>query len=228
MTTNPKDPDQFDRAQIPDPFDPANLRLDQSFTETVPVKKLLTTIPVRRPSKQSFFRVHPDPAYRGVFPVIDLKDDQEEYLVAKPLVQELATEIVVKQLCLAITRQGTVFFLPLRLPGPDGKDMKWWSSLREHAKYAETRWIRIWANRDLGAYEAILGDENLSAPEWPDLDFWALIKIAFRDFLVTDLNHPVVRRPSLDVGRLPRGGGGGLRVHRPARRATRAGLLGGL
>ena len=30
-----------------DPFDPANLRLSQSFTETVGVKKLLTTVPVR-------------------------------------------------------------------------------------------------------------------------------------------------------------------------------------
>jgi hypothetical protein len=30
-----------------DPFDPANLRRDQSFTETAPVKKLLRTVPVR-------------------------------------------------------------------------------------------------------------------------------------------------------------------------------------
>jgi len=147
MTTNPKiqavTSDQFDRESIPDPFNPENLRLDQSFTKTVAVKKLLTTIPVRRPGKQTFFRVHPDPAYRDVFPIIDMKDDREEYIVARPLVAELATEIVHKQLCLAITRQGTVFFLPLRLPGPDGKDMEWWRSLREHADRAMTHWIRV-------------------------------------------------------------------------------------
>ena len=40
--------------QAPDPFDPANLRLDQSFTETVGVKKLRLTIPVRKPSPQDF------------------------------------------------------------------------------------------------------------------------------------------------------------------------------
>jgi len=32
-----------------DPFSPANLRLSQSFTETVRVEKLLTTVPVRKP-----------------------------------------------------------------------------------------------------------------------------------------------------------------------------------
>jgi hypothetical protein len=150
----------------PDPFDPANLRLDQSFTETVAVKKLLTTIPVRRPGRQTFFRVHPDPEYRDTFPIIDLKDDREEYIVARALVPELASEIVLKQLCLAITRQGVVFFLPLRLPSPDG----------------------------LGAYEAWMAADNLSEPEWPELNFWDLIKIAFKDYLITDLNHPVVKR----------------------------------
>ena len=45
----------------PDPFNPDNLRLSQSFAETVGVKKLLTTVPVRKPSPQDFVRVHPDP-----------------------------------------------------------------------------------------------------------------------------------------------------------------------
>jgi hypothetical protein len=184
----------FDQAAPADPFDPANLRLDQSFTETVAVKKLLTTIPVRKPSRQTFFRVHPDPAYRDVFPIIDLKDDREEYIVVKSLVPELATEIVYKQLVLTITRQGTVFFLPLRLPGPDGKDMEWWRSLREHAGLAQTHWIRVVPNRDLGAYEALQAADNLSEPEWPELGFWELIRIAFKEYLITDLSHPVVRR----------------------------------
>jgi hypothetical protein len=178
----------------PDPFDPANLRLDQSFTETVAVKKLLTTIPVRRPGRQTFFRVHPDPEYRDQFPIIDLKDDREEYIVARPLVPELASEIVLKQLCLAVTRQGVAFFLPLRLPSPDGKDMEWWRSLREHAVLAQTRWIRVVANQGLGAYEAWVAADNLSEPEWPELKFWDLIKIAFKDYLITDLNHQVVKR----------------------------------
>ena len=45
--------------QAADPFDPENLRLDQSFVETSGVKKLLTTVPVRKPNNQDFVRVHP-------------------------------------------------------------------------------------------------------------------------------------------------------------------------
>jgi hypothetical protein len=41
-----------------DPFDLSKLRLDQSFVETAGVKKLLTTVPVRRPNPQDFIRVH--------------------------------------------------------------------------------------------------------------------------------------------------------------------------
>jgi hypothetical protein len=87
-----------------------------------------------------------------------------------------------------------VFFLPLRLPSPDGKDMEWWRSLREHAVLAQTRWIRVVANQGLGAYEAWVAADNLSEPEWPELKFWDLIKIAFKDYLITDLNHQVVKR----------------------------------
>jgi hypothetical protein len=173
----------------PNPFDPTNLRLDQNYAETVGVKKLITTIPVKKPNKQTFFR-------RDNFPIIDLKDDGEEYIVARPLVPELITEVVIKQLRLGITRQGNLFFLPLRLPGPDGKDMTWWSSLREHADRAETHWLRVIANKELGAYEALQASDSLSEPEWDlqGLRFWNLIEIAFKKFLITDLDHPVVKR----------------------------------
>jgi hypothetical protein len=182
-----------------DPFTPENLRLDQNFTETVGVKKLLTTIPIRKPGKQVFFRVRPDSegkTWREMLPIIDLKDDREEYIVMRHLVPELATEVVYKQLCLAITRQGTLFFLPLRYPGPDGKDMEWWRSLREHAKRAETHWIRVVPNMELGAYECLRASDKLSEPEWPpdELNYWALLRIAGKDYLVQDLAHPVVKR----------------------------------
>ena len=77
-----------------DPFDPARLRLSQSFAETIGVKKLLTTVPVGRPSAQSFFRTHPDPAYRCDLAVIDLRTDREVYLVTPEVLSELSDEIV--------------------------------------------------------------------------------------------------------------------------------------
>ena len=177
-----------------DPFDPANLRLSQSFTETVGVKKLLTTVPVRKPSPQEFVRVHPSSEYRENFPIIELKDDREEFIVTTALVPELAGEFVTKTLYLAINRQGTPFFWPVRLPSPDGKDMNWWRSAREAAAFAMSHWIRTKANMSLGAYEIYRAESAMSEPEWPPLGFWDLIKIAFRDHLIDRIDHPVIKR----------------------------------
>ena len=127
---------EIEATQAPDPFDLGNLRLSQSFAETAGVKKLLRTVPVHRPNPQDFVRVHPSPDYRMSAPVIELKDDREEYIVAKDLVPELVGEFVSKTLFTAINRQGVTFLWPVRLPDPDGKDFEWWRSMREAATLA--------------------------------------------------------------------------------------------
>ena len=50
----------MDQDPPPDPFDPANLRLSQSFTDMAGVKKLLTNVPVKKPNPQKFVRDHPN------------------------------------------------------------------------------------------------------------------------------------------------------------------------
>jgi hypothetical protein len=178
----------------PDTFAPENLRLSQSFAETVGVKKLLTTIPVRKPNPQDFVRVRKGSEYRENFPIIELKDEREEYIVTASLVPELTGEYVTKTLYLAINRQGTLFFWPVRLPSPDGKDMNWWRSGREAADLAMEDWVRVKANMNLGAYDIFKAESVISKPEWPEIGFWDLIKIAFRDHLVDRIDHPVIKR----------------------------------
>ena len=57
-----------------------------------------------------------------------------------------------------------------------------------------TQWIRIAANMSLGAYEIYEATGNLPDPEWPDLEFGEILKLAFRDRFVTSPDHPVVKR----------------------------------
>jgi len=180
----------------PDPFDNLdNLRLQQNFAETAGVKKLLRTVPVRKPNKQDFIRVHPDPAFRENFPMIELKEDREEYLIAgSGLAGELASEIVNKTLYTAVNRQGVVFLWPVRLPSPDGKDLLWNSSAREAASEAIKTWIRVSSNMSLGAYELIAAEGITVEPQWPPVSFQELLRIAFRDRVITSLDHPVVKR----------------------------------
>ena len=103
----------------PDPFDLANLRLDQSFVESAGVRKLLTTVPVRKPNPQDFVRVHPDPEYRATLAIIELKEDREIYLVPPSIARELPGEFVMATIYAAINRQGVVFLWPVRLPASE-------------------------------------------------------------------------------------------------------------
>jgi hypothetical protein len=58
-----------------DPYNLAALRLSQDFASAVGVKRLIATIPVRKPSREWFIRTHPDPAFRLQTAVLDLKED---------------------------------------------------------------------------------------------------------------------------------------------------------
>jgi hypothetical protein len=179
---------------IPDPFDLESLCLTQDFLETVGVKKQLRTVPVRKPNQQDFVRVHPSPDYRRTFLVIDLKDDREYFLVRPEIASELVNETVVKTIYTAINRQGVVFLWPVTIPPPDGKDMEWWRSQREAAELATSKWTRVKANTSLGAYEMSTAEGVMAEPVWPDVSFQELLKIAFRDRMITSLDHPVIKR----------------------------------
>jgi hypothetical protein len=178
----------------PDPFDLRNLRLSQDFVETAGVKKLLTTVPVHKPNRQDFVRVHPSPDYRMNAPMIELKAEREEYVITRPLLQDLAGEFACKTLFTAINRQRVVFLWPVRLPDPDGRPMEWWRSAREAAELAMVQWVRVKPNMNLGAYEMAAPGSVMSEPEWPDVPFQEIIRLAFRDRLIDRLDHPVIKR----------------------------------
>jgi hypothetical protein len=183
-------------AQAPDPFDPARLRLSQDYLAASGVKKLLTTVPVRKPSKEWFVRCHPDPAYRIETCVIELKEDNETYLVDRQLWPELAGESTFspRALITSINKQNTVFLWPVRLPGPDGRHDDWSKSALEAATYATRTWVRVQANMSLGAYEVFQATGNLTEPEWAVPPFNELLRIAFKDHFISTADHPVLKR----------------------------------
>jgi hypothetical protein len=188
--------DKKDKNGILNPFDPDALRLDQSFAEKAGVKKLLNTVPVRRPNPQDWIRVHPDPNYRlSPAGIIELKEERETYLVAPSMAQELQGEFVAAILFTGITRQGVIFMWAVKLPGPDGKQNQWHQSATDAANCAIKCWIRMKSNMHLGAYETFEPTKNWPEPEWSELPpFQEILKIAFRGRFVDTPDHPLVRR----------------------------------
>lgn len=182
-------------AENADPFsDISKLRLSQEFLETAGAKKILTTVPVRKPRSQDFVRVHPDAEFRNPFAVIELKDDRERYLIMPEIAAAMPTEIVTEMLYTTINRQKVVSMWPVRLPASDGRVNEWHRSAQEAAERAMQRWIRVVANMSLGAYEIIEAPGRISNPEWPDYSFQDLLRIGFRDRIISSFDHPVLKR----------------------------------
>lgn len=177
-----------------DPFDPARLRLSQEFESQVGVKKSLVTVPVRKPDRQWFVRVHPEDAWHLSTAVLEVKEDRETYLVDPSLWSELPGEIVPTILFAAVNRQAVVFLWPVRLPGIDGRHNEWNNSALRAAQVAMSRWIRVAANMSLGAYDVYEATADLPEPTWPDLDFKKLLEIAFKDRFIRSMDHPVVQK----------------------------------
>jgi hypothetical protein len=179
-----------------DPFDLDSLRLTQDFASAVGVKKIVTTVPVKKPSREWFVRTHSDPAYRLQTAVLELKEEREVYLVAPGLRAELASEPTFspRMLVTTINRQGVLFLWPIRLPGPDGRVDDWSRSALDAADEAQRRWVRLTANMGLGAYDVAVASGQMTEPEWPSFSFQEIVKIAFRDKMISDWDHPVLRR----------------------------------
>jgi hypothetical protein len=196
MIDNANLPATDNLAQIPDPFDPARLRLSQDFAAGLGVKKALLTVPVRKPSKEWWFQTHPHEAYRMQTYVVDLKEDREVYLVEPSLWPELAGESTFgpRALFTAMTRQGVLFLWPIRLPGPDGKLDDWNRSALEAAGRASGQWVRMASNMHLGAYDVYETKAQWLAPQWPTESLSDLLRVAFKRRLIDQLDHPVLKR----------------------------------
>ena len=178
-----------------DPFDLARLRLPQDFLAESPVKKLLTTVPVRRPGPQDFVRVHPSAAYRHLMALLKIEDDRDEiYAVDLNAVPDLRNECYAANLFTAITRTGVLFLWPVRVPAADGRVNEWHVSQATAAEAAMRDWIRMKANMSLRAYEISQPEIKIPDPEWPKQSFAELLRIAFRDRLINSYDHPAVKR----------------------------------
>ena len=197
-TTVPADPVKAaDTAAAPDPFNAAALRLPPSFAETAGVKKVLNTVPVRKPHRQEWIRVHDSAAYRGDYATVLLKNEGEFYLVHPDLISSLQQELTLVTIYTAITKQGAVFLWPARLPTPGGRHDAWQTSAHEAAAAAMGRLTRVVPNNAVGAYEHAFTDNPIpdTDPVWPDLSFNELLKLGFEKtgHFVKDFEHPVIK-----------------------------------
>ena len=186
----PKDDGQ---SSLADPFDPSRLRLSQRFGEAQDVRRIIVSVPVRKPHKQEFFRTHPDLEMWFEAAILDLKEKRQLYLVEPGLVPLLAGEVVPKVLVPAITLQGALFLWHIKLEDERGRLDEWNAVALEAAERAKTKWIRLIANLEAGTYDLWEARGVLPEPEWPDLPLNRILALAFKDKIIDSLDHPELK-----------------------------------
>ena len=141
------------------------MRLGQDFASAVGVKKVITTVPCRKPNPHEFVRVRPGEDWRIETAVFEDKINRDVYLVDRSLWGELASDVRPACLFLAINRQNDVFLWRAKLPGPDGKSNTWNKSALAAARLAETPWIRVSSNMTASVYDPFGARGKLPDPE---------------------------------------------------------------
>lgn len=170
----------------------AKLRIDQSYTDpTFGVRKPLTTVPVRRPPKTEWFRVHPTNMID--VPFLELKDKGESYFCTNEIAAIVGDVAVPVRLRQCVTRQGTTFLWPIKLPRGNKRADAWHTSAAEAAALGVKRWIRLVPDMELGAYQPLEALGINDEPKWPAESWAHIFRVATRDLVIDTDDHVVVR-----------------------------------
>jgi len=136
--------------------------------------------------------------------VIELKGERgggESYLVAPHLRAALVVEPTFrpKMYVTAISTQGTLFLWDVNIPRDDRAD-NWSKTALAALDLATKSWVRIAANMGTGGYDAWQATGNLPEPQWPDMPFREILRLAFKERYIESLDYPILRRLRGEVG----------------------------
>jgi hypothetical protein len=187
-----------------------SLRISQDFGVDLKLERPAPPIQVRKPAPEWFFRVSPDEDHRFAALVIELKASGEKkpgwgggetiYLVVGHDLQNrvMADATLfpglasIRLLVLGVNRQGLPFAWPLKTPREREND--WTTSARDIAFQAQTQWVRLVSDQDANCYKPVPATDQSDKPIYPGGDFRKLVKVAFRDRVISSWDHPVLKR----------------------------------
>ena len=172
-------------------FDLESIRLPQHYSEQIGVKKLLTTVPVRKPNRTQFFQTHPE--YRMDVKLLKYGETDEMYVVKPEVSADVLQLAKPYRLVLVVDRLGTAFIWPLAIPDEE-RPMDWHKSALEADLRAQKAWIRLAANQALGAYDIFEAAGELSEPIWPTESWNKLVEVAFKQKIIDTPEHVIIQK----------------------------------
>jgi len=194
-----KDDGAADQPQPDQPVsDPFKLdRLRMAPLDDIATEHVMLAVPVRRPGRQEWFRVHRDPSYVIDCLLLERKDGEgmvrERYWVDVDLYNLLLEEATRIRLFTCISTQGTVFLWPCKLPTGDNAGKRWAETRLVVAEAAKESWARLVGNQQAAGYDFKRPESDLGEPKWPSKTFEDLIRLAFDGKMIDSPDHPAVR-----------------------------------
>jgi hypothetical protein len=174
----------------------AKLRINPNL-ETTTVKRLLTRVAVDKAvNKQTYIRVHPDPAFRAEgLGIIELERDRRFYAVNPELSEKLKAYYKRHYVFTATTVGRGIFLWIIPMPEEDGSWNNWNRTKYDCALVAMDRWVQVHNGGD--SWVPYVLNESKPDPDWaewlhPCTTFDHLLDLAFRSTYIDKLDHPVV------------------------------------
>ena len=132
-----------------DDFDLESYRLTQDYASLIDVKKIITTVPVKKPEKLWFIRVHPNGNLKQRFgrQRRSLNHTWCDRLFGLIWLHEMTAKSAFRR-----NQHHKVFFLwPVKLPGEDGRTDHWNESALEAARVSQEKLGQSSSEYDAGS-----------------------------------------------------------------------------
>ena len=159
-------------------------------------RKIRSVIPVNKPGKMErvHLRDHPDFLIPGAA-LLDLQDGRRVYLVVPEIAAQLDDDVRLYKLAPALTRQDKLFLWPCPMILEGETPNPWHTSHNDAFNAAKSGWIRMKSNRASGFFDILKPEKIMPEPDWPDMSFADILRIAFNDDHIIDrYDHPALRR----------------------------------
>jgi hypothetical protein len=182
-----------DYSEPVNPFDPEALRADPS-DDDITTKRVVHHMKVRKPYRHEFFRVNPDPTFSTDVYLIEAGEgvEKDAFIVAPALAREIVAETSRRRLFVCVNRAETPFIWASKLPSTATTNA-WVDTALTIAESAKQYWVRMIPDIGAGHYEEARAEGLLAEPKFPGLTFTQILELGFKNKLITDYDHEVLR-----------------------------------
>lgn len=175
-----------------DEFSPESLRVLNTLDMGGLVRQELVLLPVRKPKKDEWFRVHPDYQQQGG--ILELDTQKKMYWVSRGMQEQVGHDPCFNfRVCvLVVNRQGAPFIWPVKTNAEGcGTGQKHIQGPLEAMRLGKVRWIRMFWVHERSEYQIESSDLH-DEPKFPEKPFPELLRLAFKDSVIDAADHPAI------------------------------------